>query len=109
MSSQDVASYIPDPWYRWWRFPIFPHLRTRKADEQNTSSFSFHWLIFRVWSMDSVEIKVEIALDDQRFVARAMVPYLIFGIFVPVFPQSWTQKLWRKSNRWKRLIQEARE
>lgn len=107
--SQEVASCVPEPWYHWYRFPVVPHLRTRKENEHNTASFSFSWLVFRVWSMDSVEIKAEVSLDDQNLVVRGMIPYLIFGVWIPVFPQSFMQKLWRKSPRMRQWAREAKE
>lgn len=103
--SQDIAMCEHERWYHWWRFPLLPRIRIKKANEWNTSGFHFDWLVFRAWSMDNVQIQVEAALDDQQLVLRAMVPYFIFGIFIPVFPQKWTQKLWRKPPAYKRLLQ----
>lgn len=95
METQTAQANI-ERWYHWHRFAVLPRLRRRKADKYNTASFNFHWLVFRVWSMDSFEFNVQVELDDQGFTLRAMVPYLIFGAFVPLFPSRWSQRLWRR-------------
>ncbi len=103
-----VAKCIPDPWYHWHRFALLPKLTIREADDQNRWRFHFHWLVFRAWSMDSVDISAEVNLNDQDLVIRAHVPYLIFGLFIPVFPWWFHQKLWLKSESHKRIIARAR-
>lgn len=88
---------------KWWafggRFPLVPQLRIRAADSWNTAGFYFHWLGFRAWSMDSVDVGFEVNLSDTDLGLRFRVPYLILGFWLPVFPQSWSQKLWRKPKR----------
>lgn len=86
-------------WLRWDRCPIIPHIRWRTGNEQNTWSFGIHWLIFRAWTMDSPDIGAEISLDDMGFQARIRIPYLITGLFVPLFPWRMHQKLWRRPKR----------
>lgn len=83
-------------WYRSYRFPLLPVFTTKAADKHNTADFGFHWLCFRAWSMMSPDIGLEINLSDQDLMLRARIPYLILGIFIPLFPQRWMQKTWRK-------------
>lgn len=101
MVATEIQSGIP--WLNWSRFPLVPQFRFRTANEWNTRSFNLYWLCFRLWSMDSVSVGFEVTLDDQQFQARLYLPYLIAGIFMPLFPQSWQQKLWRKPKGMKKL------
>lgn len=82
-------------WYYWPRLPILPDWRFRPADKHNEWSLHAHWLIFRFWTLGSPDFGFEVHLDDQQLVIRLRLPYLIAGLFIPVFPQSWHQKLWR--------------
>jgi hypothetical protein len=100
--SSDQVCVNPDlahqlKWYYWHRLPLLPDWRYRPGDGKwNTWGFYFHWLIFRAWTMDSPDIGFEVTLDDQQLQIRARFPYLITGLFIPLFPQSWMHKLWRR-------------
>ncbi len=91
-------------WYRSYRFPLLPVFTTKAADKFNSADFHFEWLCFRVWSMMSPDIGVEINLDDQQLMLRARIPYLILGIFIPLSPRNWSQKTWRIP---KRIVDDA--
>ena len=97
MSDQEVAGYVPEPWYRWHRFALVPTWHYRPANYQNTFSFHFHWLCFRLWTIDSPDLSAEVTLDDMGLQIRWRIPYVIMGLFIPLFPMRWHQKLWRKS------------
>ena len=94
--NQPKAACEPTPWYHWHRFAVLPNLRIKQADQWSTWGFHFHWLFFRAWTMDCVWLGAEVELDDQQLQVRVNIPYLIMGLFIPLFPQSWGQKLWRK-------------
>jgi len=83
-------------WYHWPRCPLVPDIKFRKADKHNTWSFGFHWLIFRCWTMDNPSLGASIELDDMSLQIRLRLPYLITGLFIPVFPWGLEHKLWRK-------------
>ncbi len=100
----DVAKCFPEPWWRNGRFALVPTWKIRPADEQNTWSCHFHWLVFRAWTMDSSDIGAEVNLCDMQLVVRARIPYLIFGLFIPLFPYWCHQKTWRKSRRHKEIV-----
>ena len=91
---------------KWWsfggRFPLIPQWRFKPENEYNTSGFWFHWLAFRAWTMDSPDIGFQINLDDQQLELRIRLPYLITGLWIPLFPFSFHQKTWRKVRRPKR-------
>jgi len=98
--SELQACMIKRPWYNTFdRFPLIPTVRIREADKYNTWSFHFHWLVFRAWTMDSTDIGIEINLDDT-FGIKFRIPYLIFGIWIPVLPSCFSQRyFWRKPKR----------
>ena|SRR5690606_1146754 len=99
--SEEETKYAK--WYYWHRFSLLPTLRIRKADHQNTVSFHFHWLALRVWSIDSVSLGIEVRIEED-FAARAYLPYLIVGVWIPIFPMNLLQRnLWRRSQ-WQKEI-----
>lgn len=105
MSLDQVAMNSEFAWQnKWWafggRFPLLPISRYRNEDQHNTSAYHFHWLGFRLWTMDSVDTGFEINLCDRDLGIRFRVPYLIFGFWLPLFPNSFSQKLWRKPSRY---------
>lgn len=94
-------------WWQWYRCPLVPEFKYRPGDDHNTPGFHFHWLFFRAWSCDAPQLGFEVKLDDREFEARLILPYCWAGIFIPVFPQSVAHKFWRKSQRIKRLMEDA--
>ena len=62
--SKEYARYY-GKWYYWERCPLFPILRIRQPDRYNEWSFSWHWLVFRVWSMVNPDLGFGVNLDDQ--------------------------------------------
>lgn len=86
------------PWLYDHRFSILPNIRFRAADRWNTWSVNVHWLVFRVWTMDSPEIGAEVTFDGSMLQIRARFPYLITGVFIPFLSPMWVQRhFWRKS------------
>ena len=83
-------------WYRWYRFPLVPIISYRPANEYNTSSLSISWLMFRIWTMDSLRIEVGLDLDDVGFRIYGQLLYLRIHVWLLAFPESWSQRLWRK-------------
>jgi len=96
--SQDQGACVPTKWYHHYRFPLLPVIHRRTADKHNTSVFSFSWLFFRASTIDSFEFNFQISLQES-FVIRAMAPYLIFGVFIPILPESFLYRFWRKPKR----------
>lgn len=93
--SEEAMKY--NKWYYYHRFSLVPVFKTRKPDRYNTRSFSFHWLIFRFWTMDSVDTGLEINFDFENLYIRGRLPYCIFGVFIPVAPLYLAQRyLWRR-------------
>lgn len=96
MSEERAATDNIIPWYHWHRFAVLPNLKIKPGDRYNTWGFSFHWLFFRCWTMDSPDITFSINLNDQSLNIRFEPPYLCMGFFIPLFPWRLHQKLWRK-------------
>lgn len=97
MNEVRCATNIKEPpWYQWHRFPLVPIIRTRKADHYNTWSCSVFWLCFKYWTKDTPFIKLEFEINDLDIVLRIEPSYLHGGIFIPIFPWWFTQRLWRR-------------
>lgn len=73
-------------WYNGYTFPLVPVIQKRKADDHNTSSFSFHWLIFKFWTLDAVDFELSLVLSFHwGFGVIGILPYLRWAIAIP-FP-----------------------
>lgn len=88
-------------WYNGHTFPLVPVLTTRKADEHNTFHFSFHWLFFKVWSLDSFDFEVALVFDLCHWGVglTAILPYLRIVVAIPP-PEKlstwWQNNMWRR-------------
>ncbi len=87
-------------WYSSDIFPLVPVITTRRANEHNTSSFSFKWLFFTVWSLDAFEFEVTVVCDAHWGIGVVGVfPYIRWVVCIPC-PyrlQYWVQRnLWRR-------------
>jgi hypothetical protein len=102
-SGDMVAMEIPPGprWATWGRFPLMPQLRIRTANEQNTSSFHFHWLAFRFWTLDSIGIEVDARLEEDLGV-YLQLPYCKMGLSIPLLPLYTLQRFWRRPSGLKR-------
>ena len=65
MSHSVTGSYKRQKWYNKRIFPLVPTIQIRKADELNTSSFSFRWLFFTIWSLDSFDFEVSFVISTH--------------------------------------------
>lgn len=96
-SGDMVATEIPagPAWAVWWRFPLIPQIRTRTANEQNTFSLHFHWLIFRLWTLDSFTFGLDARLEED-VAAYVQLPYVKLGFSIPLLPLYSMHRLWRR-------------
>lgn len=97
MVAKEIDRSWGPAWAKWYRCPLIPQVWWRTGNRQNTWSFGIHWLVFHAWTMDNPEIGASIALDDRQLEIRLRLPYLITGLFIPIFPERFAHKLWRKS------------
>lgn len=91
------------PVYKWYNnpfFPLVPLLSTRPADEHNTPGFTFQWLFFRLWALDSLSFEIGVVVDTHWGIgAIGMLPYLRWVACIPCPEklQSWLQRhTWRR-------------
>jgi len=73
---------------QWWEYyplhkvwcndycPLVPRYFHREADEWNTDSYSVHWLIFHVWTMDHLSFGVDAGISFDEIYVGAILPYL---------------------------------
>lgn len=82
-------------WYNKNIFPLVPVLEIRKADEHNTSSFTFRWMFLTVWTLDTPQFEVTVVADTHWGLGIiGLFPYLrwVFTIPCPEKVSTWTYK-----------------
>ena len=85
-------NYKPKKWYNREIFPLVPIFETRKANSHNSKWFSFSWLIFKFWSLDSFGFQLAFNLDVHwGFGITFILPYLRGVICIPC--PYWLEKL----------------
>lgn len=93
----------PKKWYNSYIFPLVPQLEVREGDDYNTKKFTFRWLFFTFWSLDSFQFEISVVADTHwglGFVG--ILPYLrwVVAIPCPVRIGMWvTRNLARKSKK----------
>jgi hypothetical protein len=73
-------------WYNSYKFPLIPQLQIKKGDEYNTPRYNFHWLLIKIWSLDSFEFEIAFTISDHWGIGIiAIVPYtrMVFAIPFP--------------------------
>ena len=71
-------------WYNNMTFPIIPSLDLKKANKHNTSGFTFHWLFFKVWTIDSPSFEISIVADTYWGIGIiGLLPYFRWVIAIP--------------------------
>lgn len=84
-ASSNNPEHKKDTWYRNRNFPLLPIITTKKGDEHNTSSFSFFWLFFTVWTLDIVYFEIGmVASSHWGFGVIGILPYLRWAITIPL-------------------------
>ena len=71
-------------WYNRHIFPLVPVITTIKADKHNTSGFSFSWLFFKFWSLDSFQFELAFNVGTHWGIGITFIlPYLRGVIAIP--------------------------
>lgn len=107
MSKETLESYLVAPkryWYNHPRFPIWPKFVFREGNEWNTNQYRFHWLCFSWWTCDAPHLSFSFEINDRQIEIRIQPPYLFGGIFIPLFPDHYTNRFWRKAKKPKGTI-----
>ena len=84
MSHTSSGYYRKEKWYNKNIFPLIPVIQIKKADQHNTSSFSFRWLFFTIWTLDSFQFEFTIVANTHWGVGViGLLPYLRWVITIP--------------------------
>jgi len=84
MSQTASGRFRKQKWYNKNVFPLVPVLEIKKADEHNTGGFTFRWLIFTFWTLDSFSFEASIVCDTHWGLGlTAILPYLRAVICIP--------------------------
>jgi hypothetical protein len=102
--SIDLTELRKRKWYNHDKFPLLPRLEIRKANKHNTWGFTFHWLFFTAWSLDSFSLEVALICSTHWGIGViGIFPYLRWAVTIPI-PYSmgnWVDnKLDRKPKGW---------
>ncbi len=95
-----VVAGRPPPWWQLPQFPLVPMWDYRPADKHNPSAWSFSWLFFRYWSLDHIELKLDVGFDvtgmgGSAFRIGAILPYTRLMFSVPL-PIGWLYRFHRR-------------
>lgn len=84
MSQTASGTYRKQKWYNKNVFPLIPVIDIKKANEHNTSGFSFRWLFFTVWSLDSFGFEFAfVATTHWGIGFIGILPYLRWVVAIP--------------------------
>jgi hypothetical protein len=84
MSQTASGYYRKEKWYNRNIFPLVPVITIKKADEHNTSGFTFRWLFFTFWSLDAFQFELSFNIDTHWGVGITfLLPYLRGVIAIP--------------------------
>lgn len=67
------------PLHKWWcndACPLVPRFKYRPGDEWNANNWSFHWLIFNIWSLENFAFGFDINLQPDSISVGFILPYL---------------------------------
>lgn len=83
--SQTASGYCrKQKWYNNNVFPLIPVLKIKKANEHNTSGFTFRWLVFTFWTLDSFSFEISIVATEHWGIGViGILPYLRWVIAIP--------------------------
>jgi hypothetical protein len=84
MSQTAAGQQRIEKWYNRNIFPLVPLIATRKADEYNTASFSFRWLVFTFWSLDAFQFELSFNVDTHWGMGiKFLLPYFRGVVAIP--------------------------
>jgi hypothetical protein len=84
MTQTDIGAFRNEKWYNKNIFPLVPVITIKKGDEQNTFSFTFRWLFFTLWTLDSFEFEIAITISTHWGIGLiGILPYLRWVVAIP--------------------------
>ena len=86
LSNEGINSYYsPRKWYNSYKFPLVPLIKSEPENEYNTSSFSFKWLFFNYWTLDSFGFEIAlVATEHWGIGVIGILPYSRWAITIPI-------------------------
>ena len=99
MSQTASGYYRKQKWYNRNVFPLVPIITVKKADEHNTSEFTFRWLVFTIWTLDSFGFEFSLVATTHWGIGFiGILPYLRWVVAIPC-PERLSILIYRKLNR----------
>lgn len=84
MSQTASGNYRKEKWYNRNIFPLVPLITIKKSDDNNTSGFTFRWMVFTFWSLDSFSFELSIVATTHWGIGIiGILPYLRWVIAIP--------------------------
>lgn len=84
MTQTEAGDYRVQKWYNSEIFPLTPIITTKKANDYNTQGFTFRWLIFTFWSLDSFQFEISFNIDTHWGIGFTfLLPYLRGVMAIP--------------------------
>jgi hypothetical protein len=84
MSQTAAGEYRKERWYNRNIFPLVPVYTYKKADKHNTQGFTFRWLVFTFWTLDSFQFEIAANIDTHWGIGfTGILPYLRWVIAIP--------------------------
>ena len=91
--------YRKESWYNRNIFPLVPVIIIKKEDNPNTWGFTFRWLIFTFWTLDSFRLEISACIDTYWGLGVMFsLPYFRGVIAIPC-PTELGRRLDRKLRR----------
>ena len=76
-----------------------PIITVKKADEHNTSGFTFRWLVFTIWTLDSFGFEFSLVATTHWGIGFiGILPYFRWVVAIPC-PERLSILIDRKLNR----------
>ena len=99
MSQTASGYYRKEKWYNKNVFPLVPVVTVRKANEHNTSGFTFRWLFFTIWTLNSFEFELAFVVTTHWGIGFiGILPYIRWVVAIPC-PERLSILIDRKLNR----------
>ena len=84
MSQTTSGYYRKEKWYNRNVFPLVPVITVRKANKHNTSSFTFRWLFFTIWTLDSFSFELAFVASTHWGIGLiGILPYVRWVVAIP--------------------------
>lgn len=81
---QTKLSYQKEKWFKKDIFPLVPIIRIRKSNGHIINNFTFKWLFFTIWTLDSFGFELSMVATTHWGIGFiGILPYLRWVITIP--------------------------